>query len=638
MKVKITILSRAALAIFTLLSVAANAQLTVNGTLTPIQWVQNTLVGTGITVSNVVYTGSMTASGTFNGSASNIGFSAGVMLTSGSITNAIGPNVQTGITQANGLPGDVDLDLIMSPTLSHDASILEFDFVPVSDTVKFRYVFASDEYMEYANSGISDAFGFFISGPGITGPYSNNSKNIALIPGTTTPVTIDNVNANFNPIYYFNNEVPPGTTIEYDGFTVPLTAISAVQCGQTYHIKIAIADGSDEILDSGVFLEEGSFSSSSVQIIPQISYGGANDSTLYEGCGMACIHFVRTSNLANADTITLTITGSAVNGTDYTDGSGNPLPSVLIFAPGQDSISYCIVAVADGIPEGLDTIHFSIVSTGPCSQTTTDANLFLNEYPPLALVTTGDTTLCNLGGTVHLTALVTGGVEPYVYTWSNGAGSTPNPTVSVNVTTTFTLSVNDACNGNPDPTPLVSDTVRVNVILINDIVVNLGNDITVCPGDPVHLNSTITGGASPYVYYWSMISGTDTLLNHTDHSFIYNATGTGVYQLHIVDYCMNTSDSIVNVNVETSCVLDFPNVISPDGAGAALNDLFYINGLDKFPGSSLVIYNRWGNLLFKSSDYQNDWSSRKFPSGTYYYILSVSDGRTLPGFFQIVRK
>jgi gliding motility-associated-like protein len=91
------------------------------------------------------------------------------------------------------------------------------------------------------------------------------------------------------------------------------------------------------------------------------------------------------------------------------------------------------------------------------------------------------------------------------------------------------------------------------------------------------------------------------------------------------------------VTVETSCGLGFPNVVSPDGMGSQRNDLFYVDGLEKYPGSELVIYNRWGSKLYDNSNYQNDWSGTKYSDGTYYYVLSVSDGRSFPGFFQIVR-
>src|SRR3989344_6849108 len=236
--IKKVVLSSIALFAFTTMS----AQLTVNGTFTPVQLV-DTLLGTGVTASGVTYTGSVNCRGTFNGTLSNIGFTSGVLLTCGNLTNAIGPNNMTGASVGNGLPGDADLDIIMSPTASFDATILEFDFIPTSDTVKFNYVFASEEYMEYVSTtpgGINDGFGFFISGPGISGPFSGGAENIAIIPGTALPVTMFNLNLYSYGMYYFDNgdgngtgTAPDGATVQYDGFTVPLTAIAAVQCGET---------------------------------------------------------------------------------------------------------------------------------------------------------------------------------------------------------------------------------------------------------------------------------------------------------------------------------------------------------------------------------------------------------------------
>lgn len=470
--------------------IVANAQLTVNGSLTPAQLVQNVLLGPGVTVSNITYTGNSSSRGSFNGISSNIGFSSGVLLTCGNITNAIGPNNDEGASDGNGLPGDPDLDIIMSPTTSEDATILEFDFVPLSDTIKFRYVFGSEEYMEYVSStpgGINDGFGFFISGPGISGPFSNNAENIAIIPGTSLPVTMFNLNLNNNSSYYFDNgcggcffggTAPDGQTVQYDGFTVPLTAISPVQCGQTYHIKIAIGDGGDDILDSGVFLEAESFSSPGVSIIPQISYGGQNDSTLYEGCGNACILFVRGGTLTGSDTVNLAISGTAVNGTDYYDasaGPGNPFPNQIIFLPGQDTVSFCINSDPDITPEGIESIILTVPahSVGTCIQPAVSTSIYINEYSPLMVTMSNDTTLCNSVSPITLLANVTGGVQPYTYSWTNGAAPVFNPTVNPLVNTTYVVTVSDACNGTPDPTPPITDSVSVSLISIPVITSNV---------------------------------------------------------------------------------------------------------------------------------------------------------------------
>ena len=173
-------------------------------------------------------------------------------MTNGSASGAVGPNStgsQTTPPQFEQF-NDVDMFQITGRPINH-ICILEFDFVPQGPEIKFEYVFASEEYPEFVDSDFNDVFGFFLSGPGILGDYSNSAKNIAVIPNTTTPISINNVNSGLNSAYYVSNT--GGSTIQYDGFTTVLTAKSEVQCGLTYHIKLAIADVQDNIFDSAVF-------------------------------------------------------------------------------------------------------------------------------------------------------------------------------------------------------------------------------------------------------------------------------------------------------------------------------------------------------------------------------------------------
>lgn len=224
------------------------------------------LVGSGITVSNISYTGATAASGKFTGgTAAGIGIESGIVLTSGYASFLNGTsNTSDSITGDNGVAGDTDLDALLgSQYTTNDATVLEFDFVSKGDAAYFNYTFGSEEYNEYVGSQFNDVFGFFV-----------NDQNVALIPGTTTPVAINNVNNNLNSGYYNENDptngIPTPYGFEYDGFTDVFTAsILGLTAGETYHIKLAIADAGDFNLDSGVFIQAKSFSDTPTPPVPE---------------------------------------------------------------------------------------------------------------------------------------------------------------------------------------------------------------------------------------------------------------------------------------------------------------------------------------------------------------------------------
>jgi hypothetical protein len=233
-----------------------------SGGLTPADLVTQ-LVGGGLQVSNIQYTGGQTSAGTFSGGTSSIGFDAGVILTSGNAAAIVG-NGNGNFSNSVNQPGDTDLNsLLPSGQQTFDACVLQFDFIPVKDKLKFQYVFGSDEYPEFVGSSFNDVFGFFLNG-----------QNIALLPGTTTVVSINNVNDGNGPNnppqnqqFFVNNYTNGGTkAVTIDGMTVVLTILADVNQGQTNTIKLAIADTSDRILDSAVFLKKGSFTSGEPEI------------------------------------------------------------------------------------------------------------------------------------------------------------------------------------------------------------------------------------------------------------------------------------------------------------------------------------------------------------------------------------
>jgi hypothetical protein len=384
-----------------------------DSTLTPTALAQ-ALVGQGVTVSNVTYTGANRAAGTFSTTSNVIGFTSGVVLSTGSVRNVAGPNCSDNIDGENGQPGDADLNTLANvgntgdPITTNDAAVLEFDFVPTSSSLSFQYVFSSDEYNEYVGQ-FNDVFGFFLNG-----------TNIALIPGTQTPVSINNVNGGnplgTNPVnaqYYINNDiifpdVAPLDT-EMDGLTVVFSAQATVTPNQTNHIKLAIADAIDYALDSNVFIKSGSFSSTDLTLTPTSQdFGSVNVGSTSEP-----VTFTLT-NVGNESVDLGNITASA--GFTLTSNCGDGLnPS------GSDG-STCTIQVT-----------FAPTTPGPATGTLTV------NYTPVgstnSLTITSSLTGTATGGTTTIT------VAPTSLSFGTQVVSTTSAAQSITVTNTGTTSV-----------------------------------------------------------------------------------------------------------------------------------------------------------------------------------------------------
>ncbi|HXZ12499.1 MAG TPA: choice-of-anchor L domain-containing protein [Candidatus Sulfotelmatobacter sp.] len=344
-----------------------------NQILTP-QILAQRIVGPGVLISNVKYTGAPLAAGTFTGGANILGLSSGVVLSTGSVRNVVGPNciagTDGGISGINDQPGDPDLTALLGPGgVTNDAAILEFDFVPTSSSISFQYVFASDEYALFVGQ-FNDVFGFFVNG-----------ANIALIPGTTEPVTISNVNGGnpfvsppippSNPQFFVNNDVefPSGTPpfdTEMNGMTVVLTAQGQVNPGVTNHIKLAIADATDFEVDSNVFIASGSLTSSAISFNPPgLAFGNE-----FVGEKSASLP-VTISNTGSTPVTISTITASAPFG--QTNTCTAPL------APSGQTGSTCTVTVtvtpaAAGNISGTLIVQDNSPSTGSQQTISLSAN------------------------------------------------------------------------------------------------------------------------------------------------------------------------------------------------------------------------------------------------------------------------
>ena len=561
------------------IGIVTKAQLTVStGVLTPTQYVQNVLIGGGVTVTNVTFTGQSNQIGEFDATNTSpyIGINSGIIMASGDVNVAVGPNNQTGATLGGGNLGvnDPDLD-VLAATGTNDAAVLEFDFIPTGDTVKFKFVFGSEEYPEFVNS-INDAFGFFLSGPGIAGPFTNNAINIALVPGTATPVTINTVNSGSNASYYVdnNNQAGPANAIQFDGYTTVMTAIGVVQCGVQYHIKIAIADAMDDILDSGVFLEAGSFSSNTVTLSSNVDING-NDSILYEGCGTALLDFVR-DNVADTSTYNFTITGTAGVG-DYSISS-----SSVIFLPGQDTVTLSFNALQDGLTEPLETVIIQLVQTICGVLDTQKVTFYISDYPQPVLTTHDTVKPCGSNDSIPIWVNVFG--PTYTTLWNTGA-TTDTIWVNPAITTTYYVTVSDTCG-----VYNVLDSAKVTVgnlqVTVSDYTMN-------CLNEMVTLTANIVGGIGTEPIIWSTGATTNSIVVSPSATTLYwisvngacSATDTATLTVPIFDPVVLTINNNLTLNCPGDPVLLTANMVG----GSHIQTYNWFDGTATFTGNNITV-------------------------------------------------
>lgn len=523
---------------------SAKAQLNVNDDVTADELAE-TLLGSGVTISGVELTCTDGAYGTFECVDCNVGIGAGIVLTSGDVFVAEGPNTGTGDTGAWSAPGDPDLDDVSGFT-TYDACVLEFDVTVTSDSLKFNFVFGSEEYTTYVNSSVNDAFGLFISGPGITG-----LENLALIPGTDIGISINTVNPLEYDEYYVDNGVgctpsfggctegllgAPYTTddyyIGYDGFTVVMEAKRSVIPCETYHLKLGIADAGDGILDSGVFIEAGSLSSPGITVDVEPEIEGYP--YLIEGCVNGSFNV--NLSFAPVDTFVtyFVVSGTATPGVDYT-----ALPDSIVFLPGEVSASFPITISEDFITEGGETIIVAL-EFGCSSDLSDSIIVFVYDDIPLT-VEPADTTICN-GTSVVLTA--SGGID-YIWTPASTLSDPDSAITTASPITNTTYNVYTTVGS-------CEKEIDVPVGVSPGPTITTSGDDDICIGDEITISAS--GGVG---YVWSPAS---SLSNPNIANPTADPTTTTTYTVIVTDPfgCTNDADLTILVN-------PLPNVIAgPD--------------------------------------------------------------------------
>ena len=486
------------------------------------------LVGSGVTINNVTVNCPSVAYGEFDGTNSNIGLPKGIMLTTGDINLAVGPNSIGMGGLDNFAPSTAYLDGLAGLN-TFDACIFEFDVLPKGDTLRFPYVFGSEEYLEFVNIGFNDVFAFTIDGPNPAGGNYVN-QNIALIPGTATPVTIDNVNNLLNAAYYFNNEIPPGLTVEYDGFTVNLVAKVPVTPCQSYHLRLQIADAGDGIFDSGVFVEK--LTSPSVTFDFETEQGFA---AAIEGCNNIILHFYQNFTSQDTTRITYQLAGTATPGIDYA-----PPPQEIQILPDSTHASIFVPVFPDTIIEGYETLVLRYFNN-PCDSTSYDS-IIVRIYDEVELQVSNDTTIC-VGTSIQLSAL--GGAVSYL--WSPAASlDTPDiqfPVATPLATTTYMVQ---GIIGICPP-----DTGYITITALPQPIIDAGTDTTICKGNLIILPATSTDS----IIAWTPgnVLNDDSILNP-----IANISATTTFTMNVSNGICGATDQIT-VTVEDS----FSITVSP---------------------------------------------------------------------------
>jgi len=416
-------------------------------------------------VSNIRAIGNDSISiGEFDKAENIFGFQDGIIITTGDIELSHGPNTTNEASRSFGEEtSDLDLQELATSTL-FDVTGIEFDFVPISDRVSFRYVFASEEYCEFVGTSFNDVFGFFVSGPGINGPFDNNAINVASLVLSNENVSINTVNHLSNVEFYVSNVTNIDAEncnvgfnpmhqelIEYDGFTVPLVASFQVVPCETYRIRLVLGDVGDPNLDSAVFLESKSFDlGEKINIRAEVP--GREYPVAYEGCVDGQLVFTRSDliNLSEECTImyNLSPTSTAVSGEDFEE-----IPLEVTIPQGQTQVIVPINIIEDTVSENPEDIKLELQYACDC----VDPSFSLLTIKDNSEIEVGleEATVC-AGQNFILSPDITEGVSPFEFIWSNGDRS-DSLVDNVLASTDYQLTVTDFC-GN---TGMVSTVVNI---------------------------------------------------------------------------------------------------------------------------------------------------------------------------------
>ena len=650
-------------------TVSFSQNITVNETFTPQQLIENILVNSGcVSVSNFSASGGNFGTGElsygyFNSNGSAFPFSEGIILSTGKLNSAIGPNSNfsddgTGI----GWTGDTDLNLALGLSNTFNASVLEFDFVPNANNISFEYIFSSEQYLLNPSSGqcnFTDGFAFLLKEATAT-----TYQNLALIPGTTTPVRVNTVRGSgticppANETFFdaFNTGSYPTS---YDGQTKILTAQSVVTPGTLYHIKLVIADEGNARFDSGIFLRAGSFISEKDLGTDRLIASGnplCNGDNLILNAtqsGATNYQWFQDGNPVGTNTPTFTVTTAGIYDVEIDINASCTLTGSIVieYAPNlvvlDDEFEICDTNM-DGLTAfDLATIQTQIFSSLPTgftiglfdstTSTTPLPSSYTNTTPFEQIIYARITNISNCYGNIPITLIVNTFSEIITdetigicnntptnisapsgyasYSWNTSPIQT-SQTITVSDAGTYIVTITnaDGCTKTKTVTVVNSEVATITNIDVNDFNEDLIATISVTGnGNYEYSLDGITFQSSP----------------------VFNLLDSGEYTIYVND------KNNCGVVFETFYALSYPKFFTPNGDN--YNDTWKIKNLEKkgLENSKIYIFDRFGKLIKQIRLGENGWNGtyngNQLSSSDYWFVLELTNGKTVKGHFSLKR-
>ena len=620
-----------------------------------------------VSVSGGNFASSEKSYGFFDASGTGFPFENGIILSTGKINNAPGPNTYLSDDGGSmGWDGDPDLNQALGLSNSFNATILEFDFIPLGNHISFDYIFSSEQYLTSPSSNqcnFTDGFAFLLKEVS-----STTYDNLAVIPGTSTPVKVNTVRGPgticppANAAYFdaFNDNNHP---TNYNGQTVVLTAEADVIPGTTYHIKLVIADEGNYRYDSAIFLGGGSFNFGidigddrliatgnplcpGETLVVDATQTGATgyqwyqDSNLITGAinatyeitsagdywveinyGTTCSPPSKTLKIeyaidliVNEDTFTLCDEDSNQDGiTDFDLATITPdlftnLPSSYTVSFFESSSSTtALPTIYRNTTAFNKTIFARIMNIQGC-YTDYPVNLVVNTFS--TIITDEEIGLCE-NNPITLNA----GAGFSSYTWNTTPVETTQ-SITVDTAGTYIVTLTNANNCSKTKTFTVTAS---GIATINDIIINDFSD-----------NNTITVDFSGLGVYEFSLDGTNYQSSPT-----FNNLNEGEQTVFVKDTkgCGEVFKSFY--------ILDYPKFFTPNGDGT--NDFWRIKNLNKrnLQNSTIDIFDRYGKLVFQINSRNQVWDGNfngyALPSSDYWFVIQLTDGKIVKGHFTLKR-